>query len=95
MTLTYTAPLTDIDAALDDHVAWLDANYADGTFLASGRREPRIGGVILVADINRDELDHRLSEDPFGRRGLADYAVMTFHPSRTADGLHELLGAQR
>ncbi|MBJ7291639.1 MAG: hypothetical protein JHC79_22245, partial [Williamsia sp.] len=71
VTLTYVAPLTDIDAALDDHVAWLDENYRDGTFLASGRRDPRVGGVILVADIPRTDLDARLARDPFGQRGFA------------------------
>ena len=91
VTLTYTAPLTDIDAALDAHVAWLDENFSDGTFLASGRRDPRVGGVILVADIPRTDLDKRLARDPFGQRGLADYSVTTFYPSRAADGLETLI----
>ena len=68
VTLTYTAQLDDIDAALDEHVAWLDENFFDGTFLASGRRDPRVGGVILVADIPRTDLDGRLARDPFGQR---------------------------
>ncbi len=91
VTLTYTAQLTEIDAALEDHVAWLDDNYRDGAFLASGRRDPRIGGVILTTDISRTDLDARLAQDPFAQRGLAEYSVTTFYPSRAADRLETLI----
>lgn len=46
--LSYTAPLEAVDALLPDHVAWLDGLYEQGVFLASGRKEPREGGVILA-----------------------------------------------
>jgi len=90
-TLTYVADLAEIDAALRDHVAWLDENYSDGVFLVSGRQEPRVGGVILADGITRDELDGRMALDPLNQRGLAEYAVVTFAPSRTALGLDALI----
>lgn len=34
--IDYTAPLTEIDAALDAHKNWLDCQYAAGLFLVSG-----------------------------------------------------------
>ena len=43
--IDYTSELEDIDSALDAHKIWLNENYAAGRFLASGRREPRTGGV--------------------------------------------------
>ena len=89
VTLTYVADLAEIDAALRDHAAWLDENYSDGVFLA--RQEPRVGGVILADGITRDELDGRLALDPLNQRGLAEYAVVTFAPSRTAPGLDALI----
>lgn len=89
VTLTYTADLAEIDAALTDHRGWLAQNYADGAFLASGPKEPRTGGVILTADITRDELDRRLANDPFRQRALADYTVTTVHFSRSAAGLEQ------
>lgn len=85
--LTYIADLTEIDAALEEHVGWLDTNYADGTFLASGRRDPRVGGVILAGGIDRADLDRRLAADPFHRKGCAEYSVTTFLPSKTAPGM--------
>lgn len=89
--LTYTADLSQVDAALPEHAAWLDRQYADGVFLASGRRRPRTGGFILAAGLDADTLNARLAEDPFGRRGLAQYTVYEVEPSRVAPGLEALL----
>jgi len=91
VTLTYLVDLSEVDAALPEHVAWLDQQYADGVFIASGRQVPRVGGLILAADTSRDELERRLTRDPFRRRGLAEYTVVEFTPSRVADGLEQLL----
>ena len=91
VTLTYLVDLGEVDAALRDHVAWLDQQYADGVFLASGRQVPRTGGVILAAGTSRADLDRRLALDPFRLRGLAEHAVTEFVPSRVADGLGNLL----
>jgi uncharacterized protein YciI len=38
VTLTYQVDLSEVDAALPEHVAWLDQQYADGVFVASGRQ---------------------------------------------------------
>ena len=91
VTLTYVADLTLIDEALQDHNEWLGRQYADGAFIASGRRVPRVGGVILTSNISREDLDRRLASDPFGQRGLAEYAVTEFVPTRTATGFEGLL----
>ena len=89
--LTYLADLAQIDDALQDHIAWLDQQYADGVFIASGRRVPRVGGVILARNLSGDDLERRLASDPFRQRGLAEYAVTEFVPSRTAKGFEHLL----
>ncbi|MEV4279729.1 YciI family protein [Actinoplanes xinjiangensis] len=91
ITLTYRVDLEEIDAALADHIAWLDQQYIDGVFIASGRRVPRVGGVILARDVSAAELEQRLAADPFRSRGLADYAVTEFVVSRAADGFESLL----
>jgi uncharacterized protein YciI len=91
VTLTYIADLTEIDAARDDHMAYLAEGYAAGAFLASGRQEPRVGGVILAQAKDRSELDAWIAKDPFHARGLATYDVVEFLPSQTAPGLEALL----
>jgi uncharacterized protein YciI len=85
--LTYIAPLERIDELIPQHAAWLDQHYAAGRFLASGRREPRTGGVILTAAMDRADLDAILAADPFGRAGLAEYEVVEFLPSKTGPEL--------
>ncbi|MDI6099458.1 YciI family protein [Actinoplanes sp. NEAU-A12] len=89
--LTYRADLARVDEALQDHIAWLDRQYADGVFIASGRRVPRVGGVILAGGLSAEDLERRLAEDPFRRLGLAEYAVTEFVASRAAAGFERLL----
>ena len=84
--LDYVADLADIDAALPDHVAWLDQHYGSGLFLASGRREPRTGGLIFAAG-DRPEVEEALAGGPFASRGLARHTVLEFHPSRFGGAL--------
>jgi uncharacterized protein YciI len=91
VTLTYTAPLEQIDALVPEHVAWLDRHYATGAVLASGRRVPRTGGVVLARAANREALDAILAEDPFHRAGVAAYEVVEFTPTKAAPGLGTLL----
>ncbi len=81
--INYTAPLTAIDEALEDHKTWLDAQYEAGLFLASGRKEPRTGGIIIAADQPRSQIEAIASTDPFAKRGLAQHIITEFNPSHT------------
>jgi uncharacterized protein YciI len=90
VTLTYVAEIDLIDKKMDDHIAWLDAQYADGVFLASGARVPRQGGVILAAGLDRADLNRRLALDPFAEECLADYTVVEFAANRTKPGYENL-----
>lgn len=81
-----------IDAVIPAHVAWLKAHYAAGHFLASGRRVPRSGGVILANGLTREALERVLAGDPFRQAGAAEYEVTEFVPSMTAPQLDSLRG---
>lgn len=82
--IEYDAPLARIDEALPAHAEWLDQQYEAGRFLASGRREPRTGGVIIAAEGLRAELEAVIAQDPFAELGLARHTIIEFHPSRSA-----------
>ena len=69
--LIYKAPLSEIDARMKAHVAFLNKHYAAGTFLISGRKIPRDGGIILAVGKTKPELESILAEDPFHKHGLA------------------------
>jgi uncharacterized protein YciI len=90
VTLRYVADLVAINAALPEHVAWLERQYAAGMFLASGRQVPRTGGIILTAHTSRADLEQCLKLDPFNRQGLAEYTIVEFIPSRVPAGLERL-----
>lgn len=57
VTLTYKKPLAEVDAVLKQHIAFLDHYYEQKKFLASGRRENRVGGVILVLSSSIQEAE--------------------------------------
>lgn len=87
VTLTYVKPLSEVDVLLDEHVRFLDRNYAVGHFLASGRRVPRTGGVILVRQMEKNRLENILRDDPFQKNGVATYEIVEFAPSKFVDGM--------
>jgi uncharacterized protein YciI len=88
--LTYTVPLDEIDAKMKAHMAWLDAGYEAGLFLASGRRVPRTGGVILVRG-HKKEVEALVASDPFVASGAAEAEVIEFNASQAADGFAGLI----
>jgi uncharacterized protein YciI len=82
--LVYKAPLSEIDAHMAAHVAFLKKHYAAGTFVISGRKIPRDGGIILAVAKSRAQLDTVIAEDPFHRHGLAEFRVIQFRASQRA-----------
>ncbi|MEU0410721.1 YciI family protein [Streptomyces griseorubiginosus] len=85
--LTYTAPLDAVDAVLPAHVAWLDEQYARGVFLASGRKNPRDGGVIIAVAEDRARIEEITAGDPFVTAGVCAYRVTEFAATKTAPAL--------
>ena len=90
ITLSYLVGVEQIDEAMPAHREWLDAQYEDGIFLASGAQVPRKGGVILAAGLPRLELEARLSLDPFKQKNLASYEIVEFTPRAVKPGLEAL-----
>lgn len=85
--LHYIASFDDIDLHLNEHVAFLEQNYAAGRFIASGPKVPRTGGLIVATAETRALLEDVLEADPFKKHGLARYSVTEFSPSMMADNL--------
>ena len=85
--LIYKADLKDVDACMPAHMSFLKKHYAAGTFLVSGRKIPRDGGIILAVGDDRASIEAIVNEDPFVARGLADYRVIEFRVSQKADDI--------
>ena len=87
--LTYKAPLTEIDAYMAAHVAFLKKYYASGNFLVSGRKIPRDGGIILAVGESRRHIEAIVEEDPFCKHGLAEFRIIEFRASQRADDIQK------
>lgn len=85
--LTYVEPLEVVDRHLAAHVEFLKKQYEAGIFVASGRRIPRTGGVILARAESLHALQEVLGQDPFCVHGVAEYEVIEFSPSMAAPEL--------
>ena len=93
--LVYKAPLAEIDASMAAHVRFLNKYYAAGTFLVSGRKIPRDGGIIIAAGASRAEIETIVREDPFVERGLADVRVIEFRASQQAGDIQQRIEKTR
>lgn len=89
--LTYIKPLEDVDALIPEHVEWLKKGYSEGVFLASGRRIPRNGGVILAQCDSVEMLEERLSQDPFQKMNIAKAEIIPFEATMKAQMLESIL----
>lgn len=79
--LTYLKPLNEVEKHIAAHREFLTIHYESGLFLASGPKNPRDGGIILVTgNASRKELEAILDGDPFKHHGLAEYQITEFTP---------------
>ena len=70
---------------------FLNEQYELGNFIASGRKVPRTGGIILSKVESKSELEKIIEKDPFKINGLADYDLTEFIPSKTCNELSFLI----
>jgi uncharacterized protein YciI len=85
--LIYRGSIERIDAHMAEHVAFLKKHYAAGTFIVSGRKIPREGGIIIAAGKTRAQIEAIVEEDPFHAHGLAEFRIIEFRASQRASDL--------
>lgn len=91
VSLTYISEISQIDKYLEAHIEYLGKNYEKGFFIASGRKVPRSGGVILANARSRSELEEIINDDPFKIHNLADYELTEFVPTKSAPEFASLI----
>jgi uncharacterized protein YciI len=89
--LEYIADLSEIDARMPEHVAWLKKQYAAGHFLVSGRKVPRDGGIIIAVGEGREPIERLMQDDPFITHSLARFRVIEFRASQRAKNVDALI----
>ena len=77
----YQKPLEEVDKVREEHLKFLAGLNEQGRILISGRRNPPVGGVVVI---DADDLEHAkaiMAEDPFATSGVARYEPYEFNPS--------------
>lgn len=85
--LDYLRPLSEVDAHLEAHRAFLTRHYAAGHFLLSGRKTPRTGGLILAKAQSLHDVTQWVSEDPFCQARVASYQIIAWEPTMASSTL--------
>ena len=89
--LAYIVPLDQIDAAMVEHMKFLNKHYKANLFVASGRKVPRTDGIILVLAQSKAEVESIMAEDPFCIHKLAEFTITEFQTSQVHPDLKKLL----
>ncbi len=89
--LKYVVEVEKITDLRKAHLKYLDKYYATGVFLASGRQNPRSGGVIIAKSTSREKLYEILSEDPFHQHLCAEYQTIEFEPNKATKAFRSFL----
>ncbi|MGL6126317.1 YciI family protein [Chryseobacterium artocarpi] len=82
ISLTYKVVLEDVEQHIPEHNIFLQKYYDSGFFIASGRKEPRTGGIIISNAQSKEEALEIIKEDPFYIHQIADYEITEFLPSK-------------
>ncbi|WP_195914918.1 YciI family protein [Streptococcus mutans] len=89
--LTYQKNLIEVEKHLEAHIQFLDTYYASGHFIASGRKNPRTGGIILAKAADLAEIERIISEDPFKINEIANYDIIEFCPTKSSKAFEKVL----
>jgi uncharacterized protein YciI len=89
--LTYIVPLEELDRHMNEHVKFLQKYYKENIFVASGRKVPRTGGIILALADSQKQVEQIIQEDPFYIHKLADFTITEFLTSQYHPQLTKLL----
>jgi uncharacterized protein YciI len=79
----YRRPLEEVIVHQEPHRAYLRQLKADGTLVAAGPQDPRIGGLFLLRvsdDSPQADLDKIRDDDPFYQQGVAQYELLPWKP---------------
>lgn len=80
-----------MDAYLSEHRRYLDKYYSSGEFVASGRQNPRIGGMIFCRADNRSRVEEIIKDDPFVIHSIAEYTITEVELTNCTDKFAEAL----
>lgn len=91
VTINYIKPLEEVNEKRGEHLAFISNYVLAGNFLAVGRQDPAVGGVVIAHNMSKEELQNILEQDPYYTNGLANFNIIKFNPGMFAQGVEQLL----
>lgn len=85
--IEYKVPMDQIETVIAPHMDFVRRAYDEGRFIASGAKQPRTGGVIVMMAESLEDARGYLAQDPFVTADVADYRYTEFK----ATNLHAAL----
>lgn len=76
---------------VEAHNAWLKRGFDDGLFLLAGSLQPKLGGAILAHQTSLEQLQERVSDDPFVKANVVAAEILELSPSKAVDHLAFLM----
>ena len=89
--LAYIKPLDTVEKFLEKHIDFVKQYYTKGHFIASGRINPRTGGLILMRAKNKEAVQEIITHDPFYQNEIAQYEIIEFEASKYCPELKTIL----
>jgi uncharacterized protein YciI len=80
--LHYLVTLDELEEHMADHVRYLRKYYRKKIFIASGRKVPRTGGIILAVGDSAELIQSIIQEDPFYVHKIAQFTITEFITSQ-------------
>ena len=76
---------------MDGHNQWIKRGFDDGVFLLVGSLQPNLGGSVIANDTTLQELQARVSEDPFVNEGVVEAEILEIDPKKADERLSFLI----
>ncbi len=74
------------------HNEWLRRGFDEGVFLLAGSLQPGLGGGIVAHQTTLEDLERRVSDDPFVAENVVRPEILEIAPARADARLEFLLG---
>lgn len=78
LNVSYIKPEEQVAPHREGHKDWVQKYFDEGTFLMSGPKKSKLGGVVLVKSIGKDLLKKIIAEDPYVEADVAEYQILDF-----------------
>ncbi|GID32695.1 YciI family protein [Paractinoplanes brasiliensis] len=80
----YLAPLEQVDAVREAHLAFLEGLEAQNLVVTAGRQDPPNGGVVVLNVEDEARAWEIMAGDPYVVQNLAEYTATGWVPARGA-----------